>query len=68
MAYRLRKIRSRVKFRFSKKALSGLFVLKPKLLGQPGLDSRGAVLSFPFLQRLVVAAFSFDDFVGVRFI
>ena len=44
----------------------GPFVLKPTLLGQPRLNSRGAVLSFPFLQRLVVAAFGFDDFAGVR--
>jgi hypothetical protein len=32
-----------------KKALTGLFVLKPTSLGKPGLNGRGAVLRFPFL-------------------
>jgi|LNAP01.1.fsa_nt_gb hypothetical protein len=40
---------------------TGPFVLKPKSLGQPGLNGRGAVLHFPFLQRFVIAAFGFDD-------
>jgi hypothetical protein len=31
----------------------GPFVLKPTLLGQPRLNSRGAVLSFPLFKRLV---------------
>jgi len=42
-------------------------VLKPKSLGQPGLDSCGAVFCFPFLQRFVIAAFGLYDFAGVRF-
>ncbi len=49
-----------------KRALSGPFVLKPRSLCQPGLNGRGAVLCFPFFQGLVVAAFGFDDFTGVR--
>jgi hypothetical protein len=50
----------------TKKALMGLFVLKPKSLDEPRLDGGRAVLSFPCLQRLVVAALGFDDFTGVR--
>ena len=46
-------------------ALSGPFVLKPKSLGQPGLDGVGAVLSFPLFQSLVVAAFRLYDLAGV---
>lgn len=49
-----------------KRPVKGLFLLKTKLLGQPRLNSRGAVLCFPFLQRLVVAAFGFYEFAGVR--
>ena len=50
-----------------KRALDGpFFVLKPNSLGQPGLNSRGAVLCFPFLQLIVVATFGFDDFASVR--
>lgn len=41
-------------------------MLKPNSLGQPGLYGRGAVLCFPFLQRLVIVAFGFDYFAGVR--
>ncbi len=50
-----------------KRALSGPFVLKPNSLGQPRLDRCGAVLSYPFLQSLMIAAFGFDDSTGVRF-
>jgi hypothetical protein len=45
-----------------------LQVLKPNSLGQPGLNCRRAVLCFPFLQSLVVAAFGFYDFAGVSFL
>jgi hypothetical protein len=43
-----------------KNPFQGPFVLKPKSLGQPALNGRGAVFCFPFLQRLVVPAFGFD--------
>jgi hypothetical protein len=46
----------------------GPFVLKPKPLGEPRLDGGRAVLSFPFLQSLVIAAFGFDEFAGKRFL
>lgn len=44
----------------------GPLIVKPNSLGQPGLNGRGAVLCFPFLEGLVVAAFGFDDFACVR--
>lgn len=47
-------------------ALEGPFVLKPKSLGQPGLNCRGAVFCFPFLQLIVVATLGFDDFASAR--
>lgn len=46
--------------------LLGPFVLKPRSLGQPGLDSIGAVFRFPFVQGFVVATFGFDDFARFR--
>ena len=49
-----------------KRPFRAFFLRKPNSLGQPGLNGGGAVLSFPFLQRLVIAAFGFDDFAGVR--
>ena len=36
------------------------------LLVQPALDYIGTVLVFPLLQRLVIAAFGFNHFTGVR--
>jgi hypothetical protein len=42
------------------------FCTQTNLLGQPGLDRGGAVFSFPFHQRFVIAAFGFDEFTGVR--
>ena len=44
--------------------MKGHFVLNPISLGQPGLDSGGTVLRFPIFQRLVIAAFGFDDFAN----
>lgn len=49
-----------------KEPFQGPFQLKPNSPGQPGLDGRGAVLSFPFLQLFVVATFGFDDYASVR--
>src|SRR5207253_11091413 len=49
-----------------KMAVTCPFVLKPRSLGEPRLDGGRAVLSFPFRQSLVIAAFGFDDFAGVR--
>lgn len=33
----------------------GPFVLKPKSLGQPGLNGVGSVFRFPFLQRSLIS-------------
>ena len=56
------------KIQSKKKPSKAFFVLKPKSLGQPGLNGREAVRSFPFLQSLVVATRGFDDFAGVRIV
>jgi hypothetical protein len=50
-----------------KRPSKGPFVLKPKSIAQPGLNGVGAMLCFPLFQRVLVAAFGFDDFAGVRF-
>ena len=54
------------KFDQPKRITEDSFILNAKSLGQPRLNGRGAVRCFPFLQRLVIAAFGFDDFAGIR--
>jgi hypothetical protein len=46
--------------------MTGPFVLKPKSLGQPGLDGASAVFSFPLFQSFVIPAPRFNNLDSVR--
>jgi len=48
-----------------KKGLQGALCTHLKLLGEPRLYCRGAVITFPLLQASVVTTFCFDGFTGV---
>lgn len=56
----------RKKFPIREKGLRKDLFLKWTLFLQPAFNFAGTVLGFPFFQRLVIAAFSFNHFTGVR--
>ena len=60
------KINHLSQIRYKKGPRRALFVLKPKSLGQPGLNGIRAVFCLPLLQTFVIPTFGFDDLASVR--